>query len=82
MSFPGGSDGKESACNAGDLGSIPGLRRSPGGGHGNPLQYSCLENPMDRGAWQATVHGVTKGWTRLSNFIFLVVLSKSTHFNT
>ena len=82
MSFPGGSDGKESACNAGDLGSIPGLRRSPGGGHGNPLQYSCLENPMDRGAWQATVHGVTKGWTRLSDFTFLVVLSKSTHFNT
>ena len=82
MSFPGGSDGKESACNAGDLGSIPGLRRSPGGGHGNPLQYSCLENPMDRGAWQAIVHGVTKGWTRLSDFTFLVVLSKSTHFNT
>ena len=48
--FPGGSDGKESACNAGDLGSIPGLGRSPGGGHGNPLQYSCLENPMDKGA--------------------------------
>ena len=45
MDFPGGSDGKESACSAGDLGSIPGLRRSPGGGHGNPLQYSCLENP-------------------------------------
>ena len=82
MSFPGGSDGKESACNAGDLGSIPGLRRSPGGGHGNPLQYSCLENPMDRGAWQAIVHGVTKGWTLLSDFTFLVVLSKSTHFNT
>ena len=54
--FPGGSEGKESASNAGDLGSIPGLGRSPGGGHGNPLQYSCLENPMDRGAWQATVH--------------------------
>ena len=49
--FPGGSDGKESTCNAGDLGSIPGLGRSPGGGHGNPLQYSCLENPMDREAW-------------------------------
>ena len=51
MVFPGGSDGKESACNAGNLGSILGLGRSPGGGHGNALQYSCLENPMDRGAW-------------------------------
>ena len=58
--FPDGSD-KESACNAEDLGSTPGLGRSPGGGHGNPLQYSCLENLMDREAWQATVHGVTKG---------------------
>ena len=55
--FPGGSDGKESAHNAGDLASIPGLGGSPGGRHGNPLQYSCLENPMDRGAWWATVHG-------------------------
>ena len=54
--------GKPSACNAGDLGSIPGLGRFPGGGHGNPLQYSCQENPMDRGAWRATVHGVTKEW--------------------
>ena len=60
--FPGGSDGKESACNEGDLGSIPGSARSPGEGNGNPLQYSCLKNPMDRGAWQATVHGVTKSW--------------------
>ena len=57
-----------SACNAGDPGSIPGLGRSPGEGNGNPLQYSCLENPMDRGAWRATVHGVAKSWTRLSNF--------------
>ena len=65
--FPGGSDGKESACNAGDLGSIPGLGRSPEGGHGNPLQYSHLENPMDRGAWQTTVHSVLKNQTRLSN---------------
>ena len=56
----GGSDDKESTCNAGDLGSIPGLGRSPGGGNGYPLQYSCLENPMDRGAWWATVHGVAK----------------------
>ena len=58
--FPGGSDGKVSAYNAGDLGSIPGSGRSPGEGNGNPLQYSCLENPMDGGAWWATVHGVTK----------------------
>ena len=57
-----GSDGKESACNVGDLGSIPGLGRSPGGGDGKPLQYSCLENSMDRGTWQATVHGVAKSW--------------------
>ena len=54
--FLGGSDGKESTCNSGDLGLIPGLGRSPGGGHGNPLQNSCLENPMNRGAWWATVH--------------------------
>ena len=60
MGFPGGSDGKESACNVRDLGSIPGLGGSPGEGKGYPLQYSCLENPMDRGAWQATVYGVTK----------------------
>ena len=52
--------GKETAYQAGDRGLIPGLGRSPGGGHGNPLQYSCLENPMDRGAWRATIHGVTK----------------------
>ena len=65
--FPGGSDGKEFACNAGDLGSIPGSERSPGEGNGNPLQYSCLENPMDRGAWWATVHGVTESQTRLSS---------------
>ena len=60
LGFPGGSDGKELAWNAGDLGSIPGLGRSPGGRHGNPLQYSCLENPMDKGAWQAIVHGVAE----------------------
>ena len=59
MSFLGGSVGKESICNARNTGSIPGLGRSNGGGNGNPLQYSCLENPMDIGAWQATVHGVT-----------------------
>ena len=56
MGFPGGSEDKASACNAGDLGSIPGLGRSPGEGNGKPLQYSCLENPMDRGAWWAIVH--------------------------
>ena len=67
QSFPGGSDGKESACNAWDLGLIPGLGRSPGEGHGNPLQYSCLENSMDRGAWQATVHRVAKSWTQVSH---------------
>ena len=58
--FPGGSDDKESACKAGDLVSVPGLGRSPGGGCGNPLQFSCLEKPMDREAWRATVHGVAK----------------------
>jgi len=67
MGFPGGSDSKESACNAGDPSSMPGSGRSPGGGNGNPLQYSCLENSMDRGAWQAIVHGVAKSPTRLSN---------------
>ena len=63
MGFPGGSEDKASACNVGDPGLIRGLGRSPGKGNGNPLQYSCLENPMDGGAWQATVHGVTKSWT-------------------
>ena len=60
MGFPGGSDGKESACDVGDLGSIPGLGSSPGEGNSNPLQYSGLGNPTDRGAWQATVDGVEK----------------------
>ena len=63
LGFPGGSDVKASACNAGDLGSIPGLGRSPGEGNGAPLQYSCLENPMDGGAWQATVYEVAKSRT-------------------
>ena len=65
VGFPGGSDNKESACNAGDLGSIPGLGRSPGEGNGYPLQYSYLENSMDKGAWWAgvRVRGVTKSWT-------------------
>ena len=67
LGFPGCSMVKESSCNAGDTGDglIPGSGRSSGGGHGNPLQYSCLENPMDRGAWRATVHRVAKSWTWL-----------------
>ena len=65
--FPGGSDSKDSACNAGDLGSISGLGRFPGEEHSNPLQYSCLENSMGGGAWRATVHGVEKSRTQPSN---------------
>ena len=65
--LPYSSDGKESACNAGDLGSVPGLGSSSGEGNGYPLQYSCRENSMDRGAWWATVHGITKSRTRLNN---------------
>ena len=67
MGFPGSSVGTESACSAGDVGSIPGLGSSPGEGNGNPLQYSCLENSMDREVWRATIHGVGKSWTRLSD---------------
>ena len=67
VGFPGGPEGKASACNAGDPGSIPGSGRSPGGGNGNPLQYSCLENLMGRGAWWATVHGVAESQTGLSD---------------
>ena len=67
LGFPGGIGGKGSACNTGDMGSILVSGRSPGEGHGNPLQYSYLENPIDRGAWQATVHGVAKSWTQLSD---------------
>ena len=69
--FPVGSGVKASACNAGDLDSVPGSGRSPGEGNGNPLQYSCLENPMDGGAWWATVHGVAKSRTWLSEFTSL-----------
>ena len=65
--FPGGSDCKESACNAGDLGLIPGSGISPGEGNGYPLQYSCLENSLDKGVWRDTVHGVAKSRTRLSD---------------
>ena len=77
--FPGGSDSKESACNVGDLGSIPGLERSLGEGNDNPLQYSCLENPTDRRAWQATVHGVAKSQTHLSNYHLHTALSQIVH---
>ena len=65
MGFPGGSDGKDPICNAGDLGLIPGLGICPGEGNGNPFQYSCLRNPMDRGAEWATVQQVAKSWTQL-----------------
>ena len=71
VDFSDGSVGKESTCNVRDTGdrrSIPGSGRSSGGGHGNPLQYSCLENPMDRGAWWATVYGVAKSHTQLSTY--------------
>ena len=72
MGFPGGSDGKALVCNAGDPDSVPGSGRSPGERNGNPLQYSGLENPMDGGAWWATVQGVTKSQTQLSDFTFTV----------
>ena len=71
---------KASACIAGDLGSILGLGRFPGEGNDNPFQYSCLENPMDRGAWWATVHGVAKSRTRLSDFTFTFITSPREHF--
>ena len=70
LGFPGGSEVKASAWNSGDLGLIPGSGRSPGKGNGNPLQYSCLENPIEGGAWWATVHGVAKSRTRLNDFTF------------
>ena len=70
LDFLGGSDGKASAYDAGDPGSIPGWGRSPGEGNGNPLKYSRLENPMDGGAWWATVHGVANSRTQLSDFTF------------
>ena len=80
MGFLGGSDVKASAPNTGDLGSNPGLGRSPGKGNGNPLQYSCLENPMGGGAWWATVHGVAKSRTRLSDFTSLRSVFKESGF--
>jgi len=80
--FPGGSDSKESACSVGDPDSVPGLGRSSGEGNGNPLQYSCLEKSVDKGAWQATVHGVSKSWTRPRDytFTFYTVFSAHHHF--
>ena len=75
FTFPG--EGKGSACNVGDPGSIPRLGRFPGEGNGNSFQYSCLENPMDGGAWWATVHGVAKSWTRLSDFTFTPLLTSN-----
>ena len=81
-SFSGVSDGKESACNAGDPGSIPGLGRSLGGGNGNLLQYSCLKNSMDRGAWRATVHGVTNSWTEQLSLSVSMRLVSSSQSNT
>ena len=74
LGFPGVSEVKASACNVGDLGSILWSGRSPGEGNGNPLQDSCLENPMDGGGWWATVHGVPKSRTRLSDFTFTSLL--------
>ena len=76
MGFPGSSDGKESACSEGDPDLIPGWGRFPRERNDNPLQYSCLENPMDRGDWQVTVHEVSKSWTRLSDFTFTFSLSR------
>ena len=76
MGFPGDSNGKESTCNAEDLGSIPGLGRYPREGNGNSLQYSCLENSMDRGAWWTTAHGVAKSRTWLNDFTFTCQMDK------
>ena len=78
--FPSGLEVKASACNVGDLGSIPGSGRPPGEGNGNLLQYSYLENPMDGGAWWATVHGVSKSQTRLSHFTSLRFAWQSSHY--
>ena len=78
MDFPSGSDGKESAYDAGDLGLIPGSGRSPGEGNGNPFQYSCLGNPMNRGDWWATVHGVGHNWvtnTLSEELLFMCIIS-------
>ena len=78
MGFPGGSEVKASAWNSGDSGSIPGSRRSPGEGNDNPLQYSCLGNPMEGGAWWDTVHGVTKSLIGLNDITFTVLTHRVT----
>jgi len=80
MGFHGGSEVKASSCNVGDLGSIPGSGRSPGEGNGNPLQYSCLENPMDRGAWWATVHGIANVTTSLMGYYLCFLIGHLTIF--
>ena len=77
LGFPRDSRGEESACSAGDPSSIPGSGRSPGEGNGNPVQYSCPENPMDRGAWQATVHGVAKSRTLKAKFMLIYYYTSS-----
>ena len=79
MGLPGGSDGKESAYNAGEPGLISGSGRSPGGGNGNPLQYPCLENPVDRGAWQATVLGAAKSRIQLEHTPPTIYIAFSLH---
>ena len=86
-SFPGSAEVKASACNVGDLGSIPGSGRASGEGNGNLLQYSCLENPMDGGAWWATVHEVTKSWIGLkclsvSSLLSIFYICKELIFST
>ena len=80
--FPGGSEGKVSACNVGDLGLIPGSGRFPREGHGTPLQSSCLKNPMDGGGWWATVHGIAKTGTQLSDFTFFLSFYPNSSFHS
>ena len=80
LGFLGSSDGKEPACNAGDVGSVPRLERSPRGGHGNPLHNSCLKNSMDRGVWRATVHGVTKSPMQLSVHTYSTMGGRELYF--
>ena len=82
LDFPGGSDGKESAYNTGDTSLVPGSGRSPGERNGNPLQYTCLENSMDGGVWWASVHGVTKSWTWLSDTRIQTHTHTHTHAHT
>ena len=77
VGLPRWLSGKESTCNAGDTGLMPRLEKSPGGGYGNPLQYSCLENPVDKGAWQATIHMVAKSQAPLKPFSRHVILTLS-----